>query len=131
MAIRLTIENLYGGAVRERLAQELQNVLANIADINTPAKKPRTITLKLKVTPNADRNIAAVQIACTSALQPVEPLETSISMGTDIRTGELYAEEIGAGENAGQNILPGVEIRGPLTQENKPSIGFNAITKEQ
>ena len=132
MAIRLTIENLYGGVVRERLAQELEKVLANIADINTTAKKPRTITLKLKFSPNEQRNIAAVQIACSSALQPVEPTETSVSMGMDIKTGELYAEEIGFGENVNQVILPGIELRGPITSvmPNPIPVGFNAVAKE-
>lgn len=131
MAIRLSVENLYGGAILERLSEELQKALLNIQDINTPAKKPRTITMKLKITPNEQRNVASVQVVCSSSLQPAEAIETSISMGTDIRTGELYADEIGAGENIEQNVMPGVQFRGKLAKEPSTAIGFNAVTKEQ
>lgn len=131
MAIRLSIDTLYGGAILERLADELQKAIANIQDINTPAKKPRVITMQLKITPNEQRNVASVQIICSSKLQAAEVIETSISMGADIRTGELYAEEIGAGENIEQNTLPGVQFRGKLAKEPQTAIGFNAVAQEQ
>lgn len=41
--IPLKIETLYGGGAVERLQEEIQRVIANICDPNTPAKKVRKI----------------------------------------------------------------------------------------
>lgn len=108
--IPLKIETLYGGGAVERLQEEIQRVIANICDPNTPAKKVRKIKLELVVKPNEQRNMAEVVVNTSSTLCPPEPLETSIYIGNDPRTGEVAASEITSGEDPNQNLLPDVKV---------------------
>lgn len=111
--IPLKIETLYGGGAVERLQEEIQRVIANICDQNTPAKKARKIKLELVIKPNEQRNMAEVIVNTSSTLCPPEPLETSIYIGNDPKTGEVAAAEISSGENPGQNLLPGAQEHMP------------------
>lgn len=119
MSIPLTVENLYGGGVVERVHAEIRKAIANIVDLNTPAKKPRVVTLKITIKPNESRNLADVTVATSSTLQAPQPIETSIQIGHDPRTGEVGAEEIVKGENYMQNTLPGTMQKGNIVQFNK------------
>lgn len=47
--IPLKIETLYGGGAVERLQEEIQRVIANICDPNTPAKKVRKIKSQVQI----------------------------------------------------------------------------------
>ena len=98
--IPLKIETLYGVGAVERLQEEIQRVIANICDPNTPAKKARKIKLELVVKPNEQRNMAEVVVNTSS----------SIYIGNDPRTGEVAASEITSGEDPNQNLLPDVEV---------------------
>lgn len=111
--IPLKIETLYGGGAVERLQEEIQRVIANICDPNTPAKKVRKIKLELVVKPNEQRNMAEVIVTTSSVICSPEPLETSIYIGNDPRTGEVAASEITSGENPDQNLLPGAQEHMP------------------
>lgn len=111
--IPLKIETLYGGGAVERLQEEIQRVIANICDPNTPAKKARKVKLEITVKPNEQRNMAEVIVTTSSVICPPEPLETSIYIGNDPRTGEVAASEITSGENLDQNLLPGAQEHMP------------------
>ncbi len=118
--IKLTVENLYGGGAVERFHSELEKVIANILDPNTPAKKPRKVKLEMTIKPNEQRNMAEVLVTTSCSLQAPEPLETSIYIGADPRTGEIGASEIVSGENPEQHIFPGtMETGGKILKLNK------------
>ena len=70
--IPLKIETLYGGGAIERLQEEIQRVIANICDPNTPAKKVRKIKLELVVKPNEQRNMAEVVVNTSSIPGPAK-----------------------------------------------------------
>lgn len=106
--IPLKIETLYQGGAVERLHAEMQRVLANIADPNTPAKKVRKVKLEISIKPNEQRNMAEVIVSTSSVIVPPEPLETSIYIDVDRTTGEVAASEMVGGENPEQELLPGV-----------------------
>lgn len=55
---RLTLANLCQGGAEEIFQRDLDRVMENIADVNTPAEGERTITLKVKLKPSADRRSA-------------------------------------------------------------------------
>ena len=116
--IELNAATLASGGMVERLNEEIQKAVVNCLDINTEATKLRTVTLKIKIKPDKSRCFAEVSVETSSSLCPAAPLSTSISMATDIRTGEVSAAEVGQGENPGQEILPGVEgaMPGVITQ---------------
>ena len=116
--IELNAATLASGGMVERLNEEIQKAVCNCLDVNTEPTRVRTVTLKLKIKPDKSRCFAEVSVETSSSLCPAAPLSTSISMATDIRTGEVSAAEVGQGENPGQEILPGVEgsMPGVITQ---------------
>lgn len=118
MSIKLTVDTLYNGGVSERILQELNKVIENVADPNTPAKKKRTVTLKLEITPNEQRNLASMKVATSSTLCAPEPIETSIAIVQNSKTGEMYCEEIIANENFNQHSFPDTNNIGKVASAN-------------
>jgi hypothetical protein len=104
MSIPLTMETLCGGGVIESLHHEIQNVLDNVADPNTEAKKVREVRLVIKVKPNDHRNMADVTVQASSKLIAAAPLATSIIIDKD--GNRTVAAELYGGENPGQLTLP-------------------------
>lgn len=117
--IKLTVENLYGGGAVEQFHTELEKVIANIVDPNTPAKKPRKVKLEMVIKPNEQRNMAVVLVTTSCTLQSPEPLETSIYIGADPRTGEIGAQEMTPGENPEQHIFSGTMEKGKILKLNR------------
>ncbi len=94
MAERLhevTLETLGGGAVIERFQREWNEVLENIADLNTDPTAAREVTIKLKVKPDKARESGAVRIVVTTKLASVEPATVALHFieKTDANTGEI------------------------------------------
>lgn len=77
----VSLESLSGGAVVERFQLALQEVLDNIIDPNTEAKKARSITLKFTVKPDEDREVCTVTIGSETKLAPIAQLNTHIFVG--------------------------------------------------
>ncbi|MDE6735609.1 MAG: hypothetical protein K2J64_09115 [Desulfovibrio sp.] len=107
--IELNAATIAGGGMVERLNEELQKAVVNCLDINTEATRLRTVILKIKIKPDKSRCFGEVSVETSSSLCPAAPLATSISMSTNLKTGEVSAAEITSGEDPGQEILPGVE----------------------
>lgn len=107
--IELNVSTLSGGALVERIQEEISKAIANITDPNTPAKKPRTITMKMVIKPNEQRNIAEVTVTTSSTLCPPTPIETGIYIGVDPKTGAVGASEFAKEEDPMQHVLPEVE----------------------
>lgn len=61
--IELNVSTLSGGALVERIQDEISKAIANITDPNTPAKKARTVTMKMTIKPNEQRNMAEVSVS--------------------------------------------------------------------
>lgn len=107
--IELNAATLAAGGLVERLNGELQKAVANCLDVNTEAKKTRTVTLKIKIKPAETRSVATVSVETATTLCPPEAINTSIYMVQDLKTGEIVASEVNVGENPMQEILPGTE----------------------
>ena len=101
----ITLSQVYGGAVIEAVDHEIQNVLANISDVNTSPGQARTVTLKLKFKPNKERNIAQLTFQASSTLAPAEALETSILIDRD-KSGKAVGFEMSSGNEYKQGVLP-------------------------
>lgn len=102
---RITLSSLHGGAVIEAVDYEIANVLSNILDPNTAATKERVVTLKLKIKPGKERNIASVSFQASSTLVPAEALETSIIIDRD-QHGKPAAFELAPKEPQSLSLLP-------------------------
>jgi hypothetical protein len=79
----VSLNNLAGGAAIERFDLELKHCLENILDVNTEAKKKRSITLKVIFAPSDDRDFASVDISCVSSLAPLESFASRLYIGRD------------------------------------------------
>jgi len=67
---KISLETLGEGVVEEIFGREFVKVLENVLDINTEAKKKRTITLKFTFEPNEDRNMMRIWVDPGSTLAP-------------------------------------------------------------
>lgn len=69
----LDIRTVNNGGVVEAVNFALAKVADNIADVNTPPDKPRTVTLKITFKPDESRTLIAAKAVVTTSLQPQEP----------------------------------------------------------
>jgi len=67
MPDQISLINLGGGAAVEKFQIELNQVLANIMDVNTDEGK-REIVLKVEFKPSRDRDACDIRIHCKSKL---------------------------------------------------------------
>lgn len=54
------LDQLMDGAITKRFNDELTRLWDNVYDMRAPATKARTITLKVTIKPNANRDAAAI-----------------------------------------------------------------------
>ena len=63
MAEKLTLASMCAGGVQERIDRALAKISDNILDLNTDAKKKRTLDIKIVLTPSEDdREDVAVEV---------------------------------------------------------------------
>lgn len=96
----INLETMAGGALAEKINQAMEEVARNIQNPNTNPMTKREITVKIKFSPNKSRNVSNTSIAVSTKLAPTEEIDTQISMGIDLRTGELQIAEWGG-------VIPG------------------------
>jgi hypothetical protein len=77
------------GATREIFARELARIAANIADLNTSVKNPRSITLKFTFTPHPDRSGASVGVLIKTALGDLDASAATGSVYLAKREGKF------------------------------------------
>lgn len=99
----IDLTDFAGGAVTERFNQELQKALENIADPNTDPKKSRTVTVKVTLKADENRDIADVDITTSSSLVAAKPVLTKILMDRDGK-GKVVGAELKSG-NRGQTYI--------------------------
>lgn len=87
----VSLESMARGAPIEMFNDELANCIRNIQDVNTDAEKTRTITLSVKLTPDASRKFATVEIQAASKLAPMKAVGTGFYIG--MRAGQPVAKE--------------------------------------
>lgn len=112
---KIELKDLNGGAVQEQFAKSFEKVVDNLQNPNTPYKNVREITIKLKFTQNEKRDDVKVGIQVSEKLAPQAPMETSFAIGTDLRTGQVYAKEYGA-QLRGQMSLEDVQEPSPVQE---------------
>lgn len=88
------LEEFAGGKLSVQLNKALEKVTENIQDPNTDAQKVRKINVSISFRPNDERNFAATTVETKLSLAPELGATTALSMGRDLRTGEVEAVEI-------------------------------------
>ncbi|MFA9464077.1 MAG: hypothetical protein ACERKN_07260 [Velocimicrobium sp.] len=91
----INLSELAGGALQEKAMGAIEEVVKNMQDPNTPWKNKREVKIALKFTQNENRDDCNCDISVEKKLASVKPVETKFSIGKDLRTGELFAEEYG------------------------------------
>lgn len=92
---RIELKELVGDALQEQFAKSFEKVIENLQNPNTPYKNSREITIKLKFTQNEKRDDVKCGILVAEKLAPQSPMETGFAIGTDLKTGQVYAVEYG------------------------------------
>ncbi len=87
----VTLDTIGGGALSELFAAELSRILSNITDPNTDSKTKRVMTLTVKFKPNRDRDVADVELTCSSKLAGIMTVSTQLFVGK--HKGQLVAVE--------------------------------------
>lgn len=87
----VTLDTIGSGALSELFEAELARILANIADPNTDTATKRVITIAVKFKPNRDRDVADVELSCSSKLAGIMTVQTQLFMGR--HKGKLIAVE--------------------------------------
>lgn len=82
------------GAIMEQVNVEVGKIVDNIMDLNTEAKKKRTLTLTVDFIPSGDRSQVAINATAKSKLLPNNAVQTTIYVGADAATGEIQAIEM-------------------------------------
>ena len=88
------LEEFAGGKLSVQLNKALEKVTENIQDPNTDAQKVRKINVSISLRPNDERNFVSTRVETKLSLAPELGATTALSMGRDLRTGEVEAVEI-------------------------------------
>ena len=99
---------LIGGALQEKFSKSFERVIENLQDQNTPYKDKRKIKIELVFEQNEERDDVSVKIDIQEKLAAQSGMKTSFSIGKDLRTGELFAEEYGK-QVKGQYVMDAVQ----------------------
>ena len=112
----LNLNEIADGALQEKLNAAMRKVLENMQDPNTPYKVKRGITVKLGFTQTESRNDAVVDVSVETKLAPASPIQTMMSIGKDLRNGEVYAEEYGKQVKGQMSLDLGQQASGAMVE---------------
>ena len=77
----INILEMMNGAIGERVSYELAKITKNCKDLNTEAKKTRTLTIEISMTPTESRESMSVRVGVKSKLAPVKALDSTLLLG--------------------------------------------------
>ena len=119
------LEEFAGGKLSVQLNKALEKVTENIQDPNTDAQKVRKMNVSISLRPNDERNFVSTTVETKLSLAPELGATTALSMGRDLRTGEVEAIEI-------FNQIPGqMSVNDVIDQEEEePQKAFDPDTGE-
>lgn len=90
----INLEQFAGGKLSVQLNKALEKITENVQDPNTDTQKVRKINVSISFRPNDERNFVATTVETKLSLAPELGATTALSMGRDLRTGEVEAVEI-------------------------------------
>ena len=119
------LEEFAGGKLSVQLNKALEKITENVQDPNTDAQKVRKINVSISFRPNDERNFVATTVETKLSIAPELGATTALSMGRDLRTGEVEAIEI-------FNQIPGqMSVNDVIDQEEEePQKAFDPDTGE-
>lgn len=91
----INLEEFAAGALTAQINRAMEDVTKNVQDPNTDATATRKITVTIVLKPNDRRDFVATGVQTKTTLAPVLGAVTAISMGKNLKTGEVEAVEVG------------------------------------
>lgn len=91
----MNLKDMVGGALQQKFQNSFDRVMENMQDENTPYKDKRQITITMTFVQNEQRDDVVCDIAVKEKLAMQGGLKTHFSVGKDLRTGKVAAEEYG------------------------------------
>lgn len=85
--------DMANGAIKERLDYEMGRVIQNISDPNTKATAKRTITVKITLEPDEERQHVEVSATASSTLAALHPVKTALAVGQEGGQFDTYGGE--------------------------------------
>lgn len=117
-----SILEAFHGALLEKADNELERVLANIADINTNATKKRKITIEIEFAPNNDRKRIRVLASAKSKIEPTAPIETTLFTVTEVDEDGVAKTQL----HEVMDVPPGqINIDGEIAEQEIILIGIS------
>ncbi len=98
------ITNLKKGVAIEMVEKEFEKVFKNIQNLNTSAKKTRSVSLRINFKPAEDRRTVAVNISVDSTLA-----KDTEDQGTIIFVANEKGKNVAYENNAEQLEIPGIK----------------------
>jgi hypothetical protein len=121
---KMTLASMCDGGVQERIDHALMKISDNILDLNTDAKKKRSLTVTISFVPNEnDREDVAVEVATSVKLAPETGLKTQLFINKDFKSGTVNITEHARGQIKGQLSLDDL---GMAVEEKDPQPGVTA-----
>lgn len=105
--VKKQILEMARGALMERANYELERIVENILDRNTPAAKKRKLTVTIELLPDDDRKMIQISASAKSTLMPTTPIQSAFWLSPD-ENGVPVMRELLA-ESPEQMVLPEVE----------------------
>lgn len=129
---KIELKELVGGGLQEQFGKSFEKVVENLQNPNTPYKNVREISIKLKFSQNEKRDDVKCAILVSEKLAPQAPMETGFAIGTDLRTGTVYAKEYGKqlrGQMDMADVLPDEDAKAlePMTDDDNNVVDFRNI----
>ena len=122
----IELKDLVGGALQEQFSQAFDKVVENLQNPNTSYRNTRKITIELKFTQNEARDDVKCAVSVSEKLATQSPLETAFAIGTDLKTGKLYAHEYGKqirGQISIDEVPPNVDLEtGEIIEEQTANV---------
>lgn len=124
--MEISLHDVAGGALQEKVNQAFEQVMKNMQDPNTPWKNKRKINLTLTFIQNEDRTDCTCDISVDTKLAAVKPVSTKFCTEKDVSTGEIFAQEYGPGIR-GQMSFEDVEQN---TEDKTVEVDGNIVDTE-
>ncbi len=119
----INLETFANGAFTAQVNRAIEEVTKNIQDPNTDALATRKITITIGFKPNQERNFVTTGVQAKTTLAPALGTVTAMSMGRDIKTGNVEAVEVG-------NQIPGQMSMQDVQEDNIGAVDGQAVDTE-
>jgi len=91
----IDLNTVADGALLDKVNKAMQQVVDNIADLNTDPTKMRKVTITISMKPNEERDLIQMEIKAVPSLAPAKGTNTKFLIGED--NGGVTAAEMKSG----------------------------------